>query len=152
MRLRCSCEARRERSDECQCRRSLTGISDLGKHPRRSRWFELPTPQRPPRRRTEEYFPEELHPRVLPPFTAAVRALEGLGAEVTQISLPSTRSALSAYYIISSAEASSNLARYDGVEYGFHTPPVPVITRTQRRGRPGSATRCANVSCSARLR
>lgn len=71
-----------------------------------------------------EYFPVELHQRVLPPFRKAVAALEKLGAEVVSISLPSTPSALSAYYIISSAEASSNLARYDGVEYGFHKPPV----------------------------
>ena len=72
-----------------------------------------------------EYFPDELHPRVLPPFRRAVSALEQLGAEVVSISLPSTPSALSAYYIISSAEASSNLARYDGVEYGLHKPPAP---------------------------
>ncbi|CBQ68928.1 related to glutamyl-tRNA(Gln) amidotransferase subunit A [Sporisorium reilianum SRZ2] len=72
----------------------------------------------------KECFPIELHPRVLPPFKRAVDALEQLGAHVTQISLPSTPSALSAYYIISSAEASSNLARYDGVEYGLHQPRV----------------------------
>ncbi|SPO30988.1 related to glutamyl-tRNA(Gln) amidotransferase subunit A [Ustilago trichophora] len=72
-----------------------------------------------------EYFPVELQQRVLPPFQRAVSALERLGAEVVQISLPSTPSALSAYYIISSAEASSNLARYDGVEYGFYRPPTP---------------------------
>lgn len=72
-----------------------------------------------------EYFPVELQQRVLPPFQRAVAALESLGAKVIQISLPSTPSALSAYYIISSAEASSNLARYDGVEYGFHKPPTP---------------------------
>lgn len=73
----------------------------------------------------KEYFPVELHPRVLPPFRRAVAGLEELGAQVVQITLPSTPSALSAYYIISSAEASSNLARYDGVEYGFHTPSAP---------------------------
>ncbi|TKY88832.1 hypothetical protein EX895_002073 [Sporisorium graminicola] len=73
----------------------------------------------------KEYFPTELHPRVLPPFRRAVAALEQLGAQVVQISLPTTPSALSAYYIISCAEASSNLARYDGVEYGFHQPRAP---------------------------
>ncbi|SAM83816.1 related to glutamyl-tRNA(Gln) amidotransferase subunit A [Ustilago bromivora] len=72
----------------------------------------------------KEYFPVELHPRVLPPFRKAVSALEKLGAEIVSVSLPSTPSALSAYYIISSAEASSNLARYDGVEYGYHKHPV----------------------------
>ncbi|SNX87137.1 related to glutamyl-tRNA(Gln) amidotransferase subunit A [Melanopsichium pennsylvanicum] len=72
----------------------------------------------------KEYFPVELHSRVLPPFKRAVAVLEELGAKVVQISLPSTPSALSAYYVISSAEASSNLARYDGVEYGYHKHPV----------------------------
>lgn len=87
----------------------------------------------------KEYFPVELHPRVLPPFQRAVAALEALGAYVVQITLPSTPSALSAYYIISSAEASSNLARYDGVEYGFHKSRAPghhayAATRTQGFG------------------
>ena len=49
----------------------------------------------------------------------AIETLKGLGADVVTISLPSTDYALAAYYIISSAEASSNLARYDGVKYGF---------------------------------
>jgi aspartyl-tRNA(Asn)/glutamyl-tRNA(Gln) amidotransferase subunit A len=49
----------------------------------------------------------------------AVKELEKQGAVVKQISLPSTDYALSSYYIISSAEASSNLARFDGVKYGF---------------------------------
>ncbi|MEG1849968.1 MAG: amidase family protein, partial [Oscillospiraceae bacterium] len=49
----------------------------------------------------------------------AIDALRAEGALVTEISLPSTPSALSAYYIISSAEASSNLARFDGVKYGY---------------------------------
>ncbi|HEY1950894.1 MAG TPA: Asp-tRNA(Asn)/Glu-tRNA(Gln) amidotransferase subunit GatA [Bryobacteraceae bacterium] len=48
---------------------------------------------------------------------AAVKQLESLGCEVRQISLPHTRYALSCYYIIATAEASSNLARYDGVRY-----------------------------------
>lgn len=72
-----------------------------------------------------EYFPTELHPRILPPLARAVAALEQLGAHMSQISLPTTPAALSAYYIISSAEASSNMARYDGVEYGSHHPRTP---------------------------
>lgn len=50
---------------------------------------------------------------------AACKVMEQQGATLKEISLPSTDYALSAYYIISSAEASSNLARYDGVKYGF---------------------------------
>jgi aspartyl-tRNA(Asn)/glutamyl-tRNA(Gln) amidotransferase subunit A len=49
----------------------------------------------------------------------AVRVLEGLGARVQEVSLPSTDAALSTYYIIAPAECSSNLARYDGVRYGM---------------------------------
>lgn len=48
-----------------------------------------------------------------------IRTLEARGAKVVNISLPSTEYGLSAYYIISSAEASSNLSRFDGVKYGF---------------------------------
>ena len=48
-----------------------------------------------------------------------IRTLEARGAKVVDISLPSTEYGLSAYYIISSAEASSNLSRFDGVKYGF---------------------------------
>lgn len=51
----------------------------------------------------------------------AVKLLEKNGAEVKKISLPSTAYALNSYYILSSAEASSNLARFDGVRYGYRT-------------------------------
>jgi len=54
-----------------------------------------------------------------------VRALKNRGATVLPLSLPNTRYALSAYYVIASAEASSNLARYDGVQYGLHVPLPP---------------------------
>jgi len=56
---------------------------------------------------------------VLERFRDAVSKLEGLGMEVGEISLPSFEYALSAYYVIAPAEASSNLARFDGVRYGF---------------------------------
>ncbi len=52
----------------------------------------------------------------------AVRCLEVAGVSFKEISLPSTQYALNAYYIIASAEASSNLARFDGVKYGYRTP------------------------------
>ena len=59
------------------------------------------------------------------PFRRVVRALKNRGATVLPVSLPNTRYALSAYYVIASAEASSNLARYDGVQYGLHVPLPP---------------------------
>ena len=60
----------------------------------------------------------ELNPSILEPFKKITRHLREKGAAIVPVTLPSTRYALSAYYVIASAEASSNLARYDGVEYG----------------------------------
>ena len=65
-----------------------------------------------------QYFTEALAPAVRDGVLAAARALEGMGAHVEEISLPVLDAALPAYYIMSSAEASSNLARFDGVRYG----------------------------------
>lgn len=62
---------------------------------------------------------------IISPFRRVVRALKSRGATVLPVSLPNTRYALSAYYVIASAEASSNLARYDGVQYGLHIPLPP---------------------------
>ena len=67
----------------------------------------------------KEYFIEGLDPEVEKAVRAAVANLESLGAEVIEISLPHTEFALSTYYIIAPAEASANLARFDGVRYGF---------------------------------
>ena len=53
---------------------------------------------------------------------AALKTLEDLGADVVEVSLPHTEYAVAVYYIIAVAEASSNLARYDGVKYGFRAP------------------------------
>lgn len=71
---------------------------------------------------SQEYFLEELSPAVLPPFRRALQTLHELGATLTSVSLPSTPLALGAYYVIASAEASSNLARYDGTRYGGSCP------------------------------
>ena len=60
-----------------------------------------------------------LHPEVLAAVTNAVKVLENLGAECIEVSLPHTEYAVAAYYVIAPSEASSNLARYDGVKYGF---------------------------------
>jgi len=67
----------------------------------------------------KEYFVEGLDPEVEKTVRAAIANLESLGAEVIEISLPHTEFALSTYYIIAPAEASANLARFDGVRYGF---------------------------------
>ncbi len=66
-----------------------------------------------------EYFVEGMQPEVEAGVRAAVRTLEGLGATVEPVSLPHTEYAIATYYLIATAEASSNLARYDGVRYGL---------------------------------
>ena len=67
----------------------------------------------------EEYFVDGMADGSREAVEAAIRVLEGLGASVSQVSLPTTRYALSCYYIIAPSECSANLARYDGVKYGF---------------------------------
>ncbi len=66
-----------------------------------------------------EYFIAGLDPEVEKAARGAVEVLKGLGAEVREISLPHTKYAVSAYYIVAPSEASSNLARFDGIRYGF---------------------------------
>jgi aspartyl-tRNA(Asn)/glutamyl-tRNA(Gln) amidotransferase subunit A len=70
----------------------------------------------------DEYFIEGMDPEVEAAVRAAIRALEKLGASVEPVSLPHTEYGLAAYYLIAPAEASSNLARYDGVKYGLRVP------------------------------
>lgn len=69
----------------------------------------------------KEYFGKGISDEVKESVMSAVSEFEKAGAKIIEVSLPSTDYALSAYYIISSAEASSNLARYDGVKYGYRT-------------------------------
>ncbi|MBN1177186.1 MAG: Asp-tRNA(Asn)/Glu-tRNA(Gln) amidotransferase subunit GatA [Dehalococcoidales bacterium] len=66
-----------------------------------------------------EYYVEGMQPKVAGAMKAAHRKLEELGAELEEISLPHTPYALAVYYIIAPSEASANLARYDGVKYGY---------------------------------
>ena len=68
--------------------------------------------------RPREYFPASLDPRIRDRCDAALDALRALGATVREVSLPHTDLAIPTYYIIAPAEASSNLARFDGVRYG----------------------------------
>jgi aspartyl-tRNA(Asn)/glutamyl-tRNA(Gln) amidotransferase subunit A len=68
-----------------------------------------------------EYFIKGLDPQVERAVRLAVEHYAKLGAEIVEISLPHTEYALSTYYIIAPAEASANLARFDGVRYGYRT-------------------------------
>lgn len=66
----------------------------------------------------QEFFPVELHKDMLSPLRNCLTQLKRMGAEIVKVNLPSIPFALSAYYVLASAEASSNLAKYDGIRYG----------------------------------
>lgn len=66
-----------------------------------------------------EYFIEGMQPEVEVAVRAAISTMAGLGAEVVEVSLPHTSYALPVYYLVAPAEASANLARYDGMRYGL---------------------------------
>lgn len=82
----------------------------------------------------KEYFPEGLHPGVQAACARAKERLRALGAELRDVSLPHTKYAIPTYYIIAPAEASSNLARFDGVRYGLRVkePDVRTMFRATR--------------------
>jgi aspartyl-tRNA(Asn)/glutamyl-tRNA(Gln) amidotransferase subunit A len=67
----------------------------------------------------KEYFIDGLQPEVETAIRAAIDALKTLGAEIREVSLPHTQYGLPVYYLIAPAEASANLARFDGVRYGL---------------------------------
>jgi aspartyl-tRNA(Asn)/glutamyl-tRNA(Gln) amidotransferase subunit A len=67
----------------------------------------------------DEYFIEGIDKEVLGLVEAAMDVFKGLGAELVRISLPHTEYATAVYYLVATAEASSNLARFDGVKYGY---------------------------------
>jgi len=85
-----------------------------------------------------EYFIEGLDPEVETAVRAAIEILKGLGAKTESVSLPHTEYGLAAYYVIGPAEASSNLARYDGVKYGLRVPGardlIDMYSRTRGAG------------------
>jgi aspartyl-tRNA(Asn)/glutamyl-tRNA(Gln) amidotransferase subunit A len=66
----------------------------------------------------KEYLSDALNPEIAACVKNALTQFEKLGAKITEVSLPNTDAAIAVYYIIATAEASSNLARYDGVRYG----------------------------------
>ena len=82
----------------------------------------------------KEYFISGMQPEVEKAVREGIRTLEQNGARIEEISLPHTEYAVSAYYIICTAEASSNLARYDGMKYG-HRSPGGDLTETYRKSR-----------------
>ncbi len=85
----------------------------------------------------KEAFGEGVEPGVRASVRHAIDRLAGLGAEVGEATLPHTDYALSAYYLIAPSEASSNLARYDGVRYGLRVDgadSVEMMTRTRGAG------------------
>ena len=82
-----------------------------------------------------ECFGEGLDAQVRAAVEAAAGTLRGLGAQVRKVSLPSLPYALPAYYVISSAEASSNLARYDGVRYGYRAQAYADLDELYRKSR-----------------
>jgi aspartyl-tRNA(Asn)/glutamyl-tRNA(Gln) amidotransferase subunit A len=80
-------------------------------------------------------FGEGLHPEVRSAVEAAVESHKDLGAEIVTIDLPHARHAIAVYYIIATAEASSNLARFDGVRYGFRAEEAHELRSMYRRSR-----------------
>ena len=70
----------------------------------------------------QEYFAEGLDPEVRAAIETGIAALEKAGCSVKPISLPHTRYAVPTYYLVATAEASANLARFDGVRYGHRSP------------------------------
>ena len=85
----------------------------------------------------KEYFIGGLDPEVQAAVRTAVQQMEKLGAEIIEISLPHTRYAIAAYYIVATAEASANLARFDGIRYGLRVDgatPYDLYCRTRGAG------------------
>jgi aspartyl-tRNA(Asn)/glutamyl-tRNA(Gln) amidotransferase subunit A len=70
----------------------------------------------------QEYFGEGLDPQVNVAIQRGIESLKQAGAQVSPISLPSTKYAIPTYYLVATAEASANLARFDGVRYGYRSP------------------------------
>jgi len=85
----------------------------------------------------EEYFVDGMQDGVRESVQAAIKTLEGLGASVEPVSLPTTRYALACYYIIAPSECSANLARYDGVKYGFSYQDTDNMWEAMERTRAG---------------
>jgi aspartyl-tRNA(Asn)/glutamyl-tRNA(Gln) amidotransferase subunit A len=82
-----------------------------------------------------EYFAEGLDPEVRAAVERSIDQLRSAGATVKPISLPHSRYAIPTYYVIATAEASANLARFDGVRYGFRAKDANTLSSMYRRSR-----------------
>jgi aspartyl-tRNA(Asn)/glutamyl-tRNA(Gln) amidotransferase subunit A len=86
----------------------------------------------------DEYFGAGLDPEIDRAVRAAIDVLRDLGATIERVSLPTTEYGVATYYIVAPAEASSNLARYDGVKYGLRAPGgkdlIDMVSRTRAAG------------------
>ena len=83
----------------------------------------------------KEYFGEGLDGEVRKSVEAAIQKLADLGCEIIKLSLPHTKYAVPTYYIVATAEASSNLARFDGVRYGYRADGARSLSEMYRRTR-----------------
>jgi aspartyl-tRNA(Asn)/glutamyl-tRNA(Gln) amidotransferase subunit A len=83
----------------------------------------------------KEYFGEGLDDEVRQAVEVAIDKLKGLGCEIVPVSLPHTPYAIPTYYVIATAEASANLARFDGVRYGHRARGVKTLSEMYRRSR-----------------
>ncbi|WP_128912964.1 Asp-tRNA(Asn)/Glu-tRNA(Gln) amidotransferase subunit GatA [Granulicella sibirica] len=83
----------------------------------------------------EEYFGEGLDPEIRTAIETVIAGLEKDGCTVTKVSLPHTRHAIPTYYVIATAEASSNLSRFDGVRFGLRAPESNTLSSMFRKTR-----------------
>jgi len=84
-----------------------------------------------------QYFGEGLDSEVRKAVEDAIQRLARLGCEIVDVSLPHTEYAIPTYYIVATAEASANLARYDGIRYGYRAPDARSLSDIYRRTRDG---------------
>jgi aspartyl-tRNA(Asn)/glutamyl-tRNA(Gln) amidotransferase subunit A len=116
-----------------------------GRDPMDSTSAEVPVPdyvaelEKPVRGLTlgvaKEYFGEGLDSEVRKLVETAIQKLAGSGCEIVPVSLPHTEYAIPTYYIVATAEASSNLARFDGVRYGYRAGDARTLSEMYRRSR-----------------
>lgn len=83
----------------------------------------------------KEYFIDGMDPEVEAAVRTSVRLCEQLGARVEEVSLPHSEAALAVYYVLAPSEASANLARFDGVRYGYRTPRAGNLLEQYERSR-----------------